>query len=96
MRRGVDDRLMNACFDAKLLHVACKNCCIFVLRFICLSSFSSLWFSICARRGTDPEAAARKTAYSRMQVAAAQSVLRRAILAHKQRIQAGLNSLMWF
>jgi hypothetical protein len=27
MRRGVDDCVMNACFDAKLLHVSCKNCC---------------------------------------------------------------------
>jgi hypothetical protein len=34
MRRGVDGCMMNACFDTKLLHVSCKNCCILCLIFI--------------------------------------------------------------
>jgi hypothetical protein len=60
MRRcGDDDRVMNACFDAKLLHI------IVLIHLSCfISSFTvSGLRAETARGGTDPASAARKTAY---------------------------------
>jgi hypothetical protein len=39
-RRGDDDRVMNACFDAKLLHIACKTIA------YCVNSYVLLYFKL--------------------------------------------------
>jgi hypothetical protein len=44
-RRGDDDRVMNACFDAKLLHVACKT-----VTYNCVNSFALLHFKLYGSR----------------------------------------------
>jgi hypothetical protein len=61
MRCGVDDSMMHACFDAKLLHISCKNCCIFyakTLAYLCSN------FGLCGLLFAGQTCAARNRAHS--------------------------------
>jgi hypothetical protein len=91
MRRREDDhRVMNACFDAKLLHIACKTVAYNCVNSFVLPHFQSLRFQVC---GLKPRGAEK---YAVLRAADAGSVPARAFSARKSRMQAGLNSRMGF